>query len=141
MTFLKSLFLTGITVQGADFFNAYLVHFVWMLIFCLLLVYVILMTIVAVGLYTRPESVREWVDTESRIRLCAGWSTCSVMLLLVGILAWIYYNGVLQPQPEVWLYVRPLAAHATVLIFLFLLWLAVYWGVYKETKGAQALLR
>ena len=141
MTFLKNLFLTGVTVQGADFFNTYLVHSFWMLIFCLLLVYVILMTIVAAGLYTRPESVRELVDSETRIRLCAGWSTCAVMVLLVGILAWIYYDGLLQPQPEVWLYVRPLAAHATVLILLFLVWLAVYWGVHKETKGAQSLLR
>jgi uncharacterized membrane protein len=141
MPFLKNLFLTGITVQGADYFNAYLAHSVWMLVFCLLLVYLILMTLVAAGLYTRPESVRELVDTETRVRLCAAWSTCTVMVLLIGILSWVYYNGLLQSQPEVWLYVRPLAAHTTVLILLFLLWLVVYWGIYKETKGAQALLR
>jgi hypothetical protein len=134
MDFFHSLFIEGV---GA---GSYFSHTLWMIIVCLVLAYLVLLVSLQARMYDRPERVRELIDTEMRIKLCAAWSVFAVMLFVAGTAGWIYLRALLPaPAGGTW-YLQPLAAHATVLVLLLLLWLGIHLSIRRDSKNAQALL-
>jgi heme/copper-type cytochrome/quinol oxidase subunit 2 len=140
MDFLRDLFISGVRAGPAGFAAAYLTNTVWMLLFCLILIYVALLVTLMAGMYDRPETLREKVDTETRVKLCGVWCVFAAMVLVTGTAGWMYFQALLPPQPGLGNYLKPLAAHATVLVLLFLLWLGLHLSLRRDSKTAQAYL-
>lgn len=138
MANLVDLFLLGIQTRGA-FFDAYITATLIMLACCLVLIYLTVMALLASPLY-RGDRVRPFIDSDIRIKLASAWVVWLVMVLLVGSVGWIYWKAVLPVQTDTWLYLRPLAAHLTVLLLLFVFWLAFYVSVRDDSKSAQRTL-
>ena len=140
MEFLRQLFFVGVTSGQGPFLSAYLANTLEMLAICLMLAYLAVILTLLAGVYGGTERVRELIDTEGRAKLCGVWSIYAAMLIVVGSVLWIYWRGVLPPQPDLVWYLRPLSAHATVLVLLFLIWLFLHRGVRQDSKAAQRFL-
>ena len=140
MDFLRDLFFLGVRSGPAGFATAYFTQTFWMLLFCLILIYVALLLALMAGMYGRPESLHEKVDTETRVKLCGVWCVFAVMVLVAGSAGWMYFQAALPPQPGLGNYLMPLSPHATVLALLFLLWLGLHVSLRHDSKAAQVYL-
>ncbi len=137
--FFKNLFLRGIQTAAENFFEVYLLNSFWMLVICLVLVYLTTLVILGTSWYRKSDETRDLVDTDTRVKICGAWAIWVIMLFLVGTVGWIYWKAAL-PLGSIWLYLRPLSAHWTILILLFLIWLALYLSIRGDSRGAQRTL-
>ena len=133
--FLKELFLTGVQVR-TGLFDQYVVNTFLMLGIMLLMVFITLLVILLTPLY-RSARERGVIDADSWIKLCGVWAVFCGMTFLFGIIIWIYWKALLPLAANWWTYLRPLAAHGTVLVALSCLWLAIHLGVRDDSKAAQ----
>lgn len=137
--FLSELFFKGIQQTG-PFPKIYLTHTFWMLLCCFLLAYATLLVILLTSLYRDTDKVRETIDADERLKICAAWAIFAVMAFQTGVLGWLYWRGVLPLQSSLWIYLRLLAAHLTALFVVFLVWLALYLSIRNDSKIAQRSL-
>jgi heme/copper-type cytochrome/quinol oxidase subunit 2 len=140
MDFLRDLFFSGVRSGPSGYASAYFANTVWMLLFSLILIYVALLLALMAGMYDRPETLREKVDAETRVKLCGVWCVFAAMVLVAGTAGWMYFQALLPPQPGLGNYLKPLAAHATVLVVLFLVWLGLHVSLRQDSKAAQVYL-
>lgn len=139
MDFLAELFLKGIQPKE-QFLEAFLTNSFWVLLICLVVVYLMVLVILLTPMYVNSNRVRELIDAEERIKLIGAWAVFSVMVCLVGTVGWIYWRALLPSQSSVVVYLRPLGAHVAVLFLLFLLWLGLYFSIRQDSKTAQRSL-
>jgi hypothetical protein len=85
----------------------------------------------------RSDRTRALVDTDLRIRFCAGWAVEFVFMVMAALLGWIWYRVLRPPGTDVMLPLWQWACHWTTLVVLFFIWLALYLGSRSACHRAQ----
>src|SRR3972149_6898383 len=96
------LFFQGL---GEVTVEAFFLDLIVMLLFSLILIYLITVILLSSPFY-RSEGARALVDTDERVKLCAGWAIQFVFFALLFILFWIWYRALLPTPVELSFWIR-----------------------------------
>lgn len=133
---LDSLFITGIDPAG-NFTELLLWHSLWLTLLCALAAYLIAIVLLQTRFYSARDVGVPPLDADVRVRLGFGWGLIAIMVSLLTLIAWLWYQARLPYSPAAWRYVLPLSGHWVALILLAGAWALVTWNVREELARAR----
>jgi hypothetical protein len=136
---LINLFLHGIDMSENPV-DSWLKGTSWMLLICLIIVYLIMVCLLAFSKFYRSTGTRPLIDTDARVKLCASWALLVVSAMMTVLLGVIWRYGFVNGGLDVLAVLRTLSCHFSTVVALWLIWGAVYLGIRADVRQAQGAL-
>jgi hypothetical protein len=135
--FFTDLFLHGLPASSDSYASVWFWKSLLMLLACLVLVYLVTIILISfTSLYHNPDTL-PLVDVDARIHFCCAWALLAIFVFVSAVIFWLWYRGEIVPEKEVWLRAKAIASHWTVLVILFVIWVAIYWNRRSSIKRLQ----
>jgi hypothetical protein len=133
--YLSHIFLEAPAGSGSDYFLSYLWNTLVMLALCGLGAFVLTCVLLGiVGAYRRSAETIQFIDNDTRVKMCMGWAALIVLLAFGSAIFWIRWHFRLPGQPGILTILDFFACHLSVLVAVALIWLLIYVSIRHDLK-------